>query len=225
MHPHASGQHGQTGGQGAALRHITYAEWFAWAKRHVDDVRRCHAAAHAATAATEGGMSVAEASPIGQRAAESPDAATAPIRADAFTQTYAAWYAWANIDRSLDQAASHRAANAASQAQVNGATQAQAAAAGLKAVSATVPMVLTRARTYPKVWMDPGFHEIIWGIVCIVAPFNPFYPIIFPLAPVLGLVYGVRSLMQGHSRLWLAIPGMTLNLIALVLTALLFFHR
>ena len=39
MHPYASGQQGQAGGPGAESRHNTYAEWFAWAKRHVDDVR------------------------------------------------------------------------------------------------------------------------------------------------------------------------------------------
>jgi hypothetical protein len=206
-------------------RHTTYAEWFVWAMRHVEDERRSHAAAHAATSALEGGITVAQAAPIAQRAAESADAATAPIRADAFTQAYAAWYAWANIDRNLDQAASHRAANAGTQAQMNGATQAQAAAAAIKAVSATVPMAVMQPRRYPQIWMDPGFHEILWGLACIAAPFNPIYPIVLPIAPILGLVYGGLSLVRGHSRLWLAVPGLILNFVALLLTALLLFHK
>lgn len=227
MHPTAPERVMQAEGTGATSRHTTYAEWFAWAKRHVDDGRRCHAAAHAATSALEGRMTIAQVAPIAQRAAEAPDAATAPIRADNFTQSYAGWYAWASIDNNLDPAASHRAAIAATQAQLNRANPTQAAAAALKAVGATVPILLTDAKRYPPVYSDIGLYEIGWGLACLIVPFVLSITIL-PIGPLLGLVIGIRAFIQGRSRPWLAIPGFILNLIALVFTTLLFFgghHR
>ena len=68
-------------------------------------------------------------------------------------------------------------------------------------------------------WRDPALRAIVFGIVCLVAPFVGF---VFLVLPILGLVYSIRALTQ--SRFVFGIIGVVLNGLATTFTAALFFH-
>jgi hypothetical protein len=191
--------------------HTIYAEWFAWARRNIQDGNRAHASAQAATTAIEAGGHPDAVAQLAQMAAEAPDAASAPIRADQHTQRYAGWYAWATLEHNLDSQTSHRAAALASQAQMQGAEPAQAAVMALQAVGAPAPVLPGVKVPLTK---DPGFHSAVVGAISVGILFVGFF---FFILPVIGVFYALRALYVGvtrhQSRIWLAVVGLVLNLI------------
>ena len=205
----------------------SYAEWFDWASTQFGDDQHAHVATQAAVAALQSGADAPAAISAGQQAANAPDASARPVTADKPTQAYAAWFTWARHKIGLDPQRAHLAATAGRGAQANGApvgtAQAHAlAAAGVGPAVVSSSVVGAGAALGGLAglsWRDPALRAIVFGIVCLVAPFVGFY---FLVLPILGLVYSIRALTQ--SRFVFGIIGVVLNGLATTFTAALFFH-
>jgi hypothetical protein len=198
----------------------SYAEWFDWASTQFADDHRAHVATQAAVAALQGGADAPTAVTAGQQAANAPDAAVRPVTADMPTQAYAAWFAWARHKVGLDPQRAHVAAAAGRGAQASGApvgnAQARAlAAAGVGPALGSSSIAGAGAAGLLKgiSWRDPAFRAIVFGIVCLVAP---FFGWVFWVLPIIGLVYSIRALTQ--SRFVYGIIGVVLNGLAALLT-------
>lgn len=197
----------------------SYAEWFTWARRHVEDAGRCHAAAGAALRHLAAGGQTADAAHAAQAAAAAPT--PEPPIADAPTQAYAGWHAAGILQLGLDNEHAHAAARAATDAQLRGATVEQAAAAGRAAAGlvAQSQPVAAGGLSWTALIAEPAVRGIGWGVLCLIIPFVAhFY---FPILPVFGLVYGVRALGRGNPVLGMV--GLAVNGLALALNAVIFF--
>jgi hypothetical protein len=194
-----------------------HAEWFAWARRTTADPALAHAAARSAvdTLRSGAGSDAAATAASGVLAAPAPG----PIDVDVATRVYSNWYAWAANQLRLDTARAHAAAAAGYQAQSAGQPVDQAQAAAMRAAGLTAPPPGFRAGGVAW-YNDSAIRAIIFGVVCLVAPF--VFGFYFYVLPVLGLVYSVRAL--GGSRRTLGIVGVVLNGLATLLSAALFFR-
>lgn len=183
-----------------------YATWYAWARAHEADTRRCHLAAQAAVAALAQGQDSNAAGQAAQAAAyaAAPDAQPA---ADARTRSYASWYTAGLQQIKLDAERAHRFAYAALLAQESGADSRAAARAGLDSLGMRPPASSS--------WLsDPAIRSVILGGVSVFALlFLPFY---FVVLPVLGLLYAIRTLAT--PRMPVAALGLFLNGAAIVIT-------
>lgn len=202
-----------------------YGEWFAWAMKHVRDPRLAHMAASAATVAELDGASRDAAAQAAQQAAAQPAVDPSGLPVDRSVIGYAPWYAWSRNDLGLDPARAATAAAAGAAASARGMHYEVAAnmarqAAGLAPVPVKMPMTSVSTGGGLFGWIaDPAARSLAWGVLCIVAPFA--FHIIFPIAPVFGLIYGGRALMR--SRTLIGIAGIAINGVALLLTLFLMF--
>lgn len=222
----------------------SYAEWFTWARRQVADPARCHAAAGAAMTTLSAGADARAAAAAAQAAATAPDAAARAPIADAGTQAYAGWHAFATFEMKLDNDAAHAAAQAATNAQMQGASPAQSIERARAAVEAPPmasqpayagqlqPAYGAPAQAAPPrpaapssgfglaMLADPAARGIAWGVLCLVVPFVAhFY---FPVLPLVGLLYGFRAL--GRSNPVLGMVGLGINGLALLLNLAIIFR-
>jgi hypothetical protein len=200
-----------------------YGEWFAWAMRHVSDPRVGHASAAAATVAELDGADRNAAAAAAQQAAllPAPDAAALPVEASVVA--YAAWYAWVRNDLGLDPARAAVAAAEGTAAAARGehyevAANAARQAAGLAPVPISMP-VMARGRGTLGWFSDPAARGLVWGVLCLAAPFT--IHIVLPLLPVFGLLYGFRAITR--SRSLIGIAGLAVNGLALAVTLFLLF--
>ena len=197
-----------------------YAEWYAWARGRYRDDRQARVATEAAVAALVGGADPGTAAAAAEQAVAGPDRDTRPLTADLPTQAYGAWYAWAVREAGLEAPRAHLAAAAGRAGQDAGLPVPEARRQALEAAGVPTPAapVPSRPGGLGLSWRDPALRGIVFGIVCLVAPFFGFYLIILPF---LGLAYSIRALSQ--SRLAFGIVGVVLNGLASALTAAFFF--
>ena len=198
-----------------------YAEWYAWASSRYSDERTARIATEAAVAALVGGADPGAAAAAAEQAVAAPDTSTRPLTADPPTQAYGAWYAWAVRKAGLDAERAHLAAATGRAAQGAGLPVPEAQRAALAAAGVAAPVAPARSGPLGSglSWRDPALRAIVFGVVCLIAPFFGFYLIILPF---LGLAYSIRALTQ--SRLLYGIVGVVLNGLASALTAAFFFR-
>jgi hypothetical protein len=137
------------------------------------------------------------------------------LAADAGVRTYAKWFAWANLEQKLARERSHLAAATATSAQNQGLSITEAAAAGLRAAGvapAQLPQQKASARRFGSVQTGALFN-LAWGVACLIVPFVlNFY---FPIAPIIGLIWGARVVRVSRHPLVLA--AIVVNVLALLL--------
>lgn len=183
-----------------------YAIWYAWARAHETELRRCHLAAEAAVGALAQGLDGSAAAQAAQAAAQNPPAGAEPT-ADDRTRGYAGWYAAGLHQIKLEGEPAHRFAYAALLAQERGLDQRAAAREGIASVG--VPRPAQNGWLY-----DPAIRSIVLGGISLVALF--FLPFYFVVLPVLGLIYALR--MLATPRLPYAAAGLFLNGAAILYT-------
>jgi hypothetical protein len=186
----------------------------------VGDLERCHAGAAAAVHAIESGQPLAVVTENAGKVAHGAHSIAAP--ADAGTRVYANWFAWSNLEQKLDRERSHLAAEAATTAQNQGLAVADAAAAGLRAAGvapAQLPQPVAAAGRFASV-RNGALLNLAWGVACLIVPF--VFSFYFPIAPVIGLIWGARVLRVSRHPLVLA--AIAVNVLALLLNIFILTH-
>jgi hypothetical protein len=179
----------------------------------VGDLERCHVGASAAVHAIESGQPLPVVSEMAGNVARGAHSIAA--EADAGTRAYANWFAWANLEQKLDRERSHAAAAAATAAQNQGLAVTDAAAAGLRAAGVAPPHLPQKAAgagRFSSV-QTGALLNLAWGVACLIVPF--VFSFYFPIAPVIGLIWGARVVRVSRHPLVLA--AIVVNVLALLL--------